>query len=248
MSQPLSIELRASSAATAAGSGAAVDLGLVASAVPRSAARLGVEVSAFTGLERLRLVVEHAAASGGPWLELDALDIEQTSDFELSVGDTKRWLRARWELVGADGSPSVTFGIAGTAHQVYVSPRDLARYGIRAEELTAITTPSARADACISVSDEADGYLNGRYVLPLKAWDDALRGQCARMGIRYALDRCGWQPDGPDNVVEKSFDRAVAWFKRLQAGQLEPPGIVDSTPGEFEGGSVVVSRRRRSVI
>lgn len=248
MSQPLSIELAASVARVADGSGVAVDLGLVAATVPRSAARLTVEVSDFAELERLRLVVEHAADSSGPWLELDALDITQTGDYELSVADTKRWLRASWGFFGASGSPSVTFSATGLAHQVYVGPRDLGRYGIRLEELLAITTPSARADACIAVSDEADGYLNGRYVLPLTAWDDALRGQCARMAIRYSLDRCGWQPDGPDNVIEKSFDRALSWFKRLQAGQLEPPGLVDSTPEEFEGGSVVVSRPRRSVL
>lgn len=248
MSQPLSIELLASATRTAAGSGTALDLGLVANTVPRSAARLDIAVTAFADLERVRLVVEHAVAAAGPWLELDALDVVQTGDLQLSVGDTKRWLRVSWEFVAIDAAPSVTFSVAGTAHQVYVGPRDLGRYGIRASELEQITTPSARADACISVSDEADGYLAGRYVLPIKAWDDGLRGQCARMAVRYALDRCGWQPGGPDSVIETSFSRAVKWLERLQKGQLEPPGIVDSTPEVFEGGSVVVSRTRRSVI
>lgn len=196
----------------------------------------------------MRLVIEHAAATSGPWLELDALDIEQTGDFELSVGNAKRYLRVSWEFVGGENSPSVTFSVLGEAHQVYCSPRDLGRYGIRAAELLELTTASARADGCIAVSAEADGYLNGGYTLPLLAWDDALRGQCARMAIRYALDQCGWQPSGPDVVIETSFDRALAWLKRLQAGNLDPPDITDSTPEEFEGGSVVMSRPRRSAI
>ncbi len=246
MPQPLSIELRASGAVTAAGSGAAKDLGLVAETVPRSAARLEVEVSAFDGLERLRLVIEHAAAETGPWLELDALDIEQAGDLELAVGDTKRWLRCRWELFGED-TPSVTFWVRGEAHQVYVSPRQL-KSAIRVVALEEITTPSERADACIAVSDEADGYLNGRYVLPLKKWGGDLSAMLAKMAVRYALDAAGWQPDGPDSVIKEAFAHALAWLKRLQDGKLEPPGIVDSTPETFEGGSVVMSRPRRSVL
>ncbi len=247
MSQPLSIELAASAARVANGSGAAIDLGLVANTVPRSAARLSVEVSAFAGLERLRLAVEHAAAIGGPWLELDALDIEQTGDLDLSVGDTKRYLRISWELVGADNSPSVTFTVLGEAHQVYVSPRQL-RSAIRVIALEEITTPSARADACITVSDEADGYLGGGYTLPLLKWDNALTAKCAHMAVKYSLDACGWQPAGPDSVIKDNFDNALAWLKRLQAGNLKPPGMVDSRPELHEGGSVVVSRQRRGPI
>jgi hypothetical protein len=75
MSQPLSIELAASAARVASGSGTGVDLGLVAETAPRSAARLDVAVTAFSDVERVRLVVEHSALEAGPWLELDALDI-----------------------------------------------------------------------------------------------------------------------------------------------------------------------------
>lgn len=247
MSQPLSIELHASGVETANGSGAAVDMGLVASVSPRSAAKLEIAVTAFADVERVRLVFEHAALEAGPWLELDELDLTQTGDHEHSVGDAKRWLRVSWELFGAGSSPSLTFSVAGKAHQVYVSPRSLQRV-MRVHALEDITTPHARAGACISVSSEADGYLGGRYTLPLKQWDDTLTEQCARIAIRYALDACGWQPDGPDGVVEKAFDRAIAWLKRLQDGKLEPPEIVDSTPEVFEGGSVVVSRPRRRPI
>lgn len=247
MPQPLSIELHASGAETANGSGAAVDMGLVASVSPRSAAKLEVAVTAFADVERVRLVFEHAAAEAGPWLELDELDLTQTGDHEHSVGDAKRWLRVSWELFGAGPSPSITFSVAGKAHQVYVSPRGLGQ-AMRVHALEDITTPTVRAAACISVSSEADGYIGGRYKLPLKQWDETLSAQCARMAIRYALDACGWQPDGPDNVVMLAFAHATAWLKRLQDGKLEPPDIVDSTPEAFEGGSVVLSRPRRRPI
>jgi phage gp36-like protein len=248
MSQPLAIELAASAARTADGSGTAVDLGLVGNTTPRSAARLTFEVTAFSDLERLRLAVETAPAETGPWLELDAVDAEQTGEYELSVGDTKRWIRLRWELVGSGGSASVTFSADGTAHQSYIGPRDLGRYGIRRQVIDERIELATQADACITVSDEADGYLGGRYTLPMLSWSEDLKAHCARMAIKYGLDTCGRQVEEPEDQVERGFDRAIAWLKRLQAGQLEPPGMKDSTPETFEGGSVVVSRPRRSVI
>ena len=230
MSSSIAITLHPAGAETAAGQGAAVDLGLVAETVPRSAARLDVAVTALANIERVRVIIDHGPANVGPWLEVEAIDVQQTGDFEISVADTKRWLRVRWEFTGASGSPSVTFSVAGLAHQVYVGPRDLGRYGIRQEEIDAILTPAAKADACIAVSDEADGYLNGAYTLPIVAWDDGLKGHLARMAIRYGLDRCGWQPDGPGDKIETGFDRALMWLKLVQKGTVRPPGIVDSTP------------------
>jgi phage gp36-like protein len=243
MSQPLAIELAPSLARTAAGAGVAVDLGLVANTVPRSAARLdAIEVSAFSGLERMRLVIEHAAASSGPWLELDALEVEQTGDYELSVGDAKRWLRVRWELFGDDGSPSVTFGVQGEAHQVYVGPRGL-KSAIREPALSDMTTATARADACIAASDEADGYLGGAFTLPLLAWDNTLSAKCAHLAIKYALDACGWQPEGPDNVLLANYTAAIRWMEKLQKRQLTPPGMVDSTPGQHKNNARVARIR-----
>lgn len=244
MSQPLSIVLAPSAARVADGTGDPVDLGLVGNVVPRSAARLTIDVTAFAQLERVRLMVDTAPSEAGPWLELDALDLEQTDEYDLSVGNTKRWLRLRWELTGADDAPSVTFSIEGEAHQVYVSPRGL-KSAIRVVALDEITTLTARADACIAVSDEADGYLGGAYALPMLKWDNALSAKCAHMAIKYSLDACGWQPEGPDSVIKDNFEQALAWLKRLQAGNLKPPGMVDSTPQVFEGGSVVVSKAPR---
>jgi phage gp36-like protein len=251
MSQPLAIELAGSAERAASGSGAAVDLGVVSTAEgapARSAARLEISVSAYANVERVRLVVQHAGAEAGPWVELDALDVEQTGDYELSVGGTRRWLRLSWEFFGPGGSPAVTFSVAGAAHQIYFGPKDLGRCGLPRSVIDDRITKSAQADACIRVSDEADGYLGARYTLPMLAWDDGLRGHGAAMAVRYGFDACGWQPEGPDAVIEAAFDRGLAWLKRLADGKLEPPGMVDSTPEVFEGGSVVVSRPRRSAL
>lgn len=232
MSSPVAIALHPAGVESAGGSGAGVDMGLVADAVQRSAARLDVAVTAYADIERVRLVVEHGVSSSGPWLELDAIDVAQTGDYEISVGDTKRWLRVSWELFGAGVSPSIAFSVAGFAHQVYLGPRDLGRYGIRREVIDEIATRQAQADACICVSDEADGYLNGAFKLPIVGWGDDLKGHLARMAIRYAFDRCGWQPDGPDSVIETGFERALTWLKGVQKGAPRPPLIVDSTPSK----------------
>ncbi len=250
MSQPLSIELAASAVRVATGSGAAVDMGVVseaAGAPARSAARLEIAVTAFSDVERIRLAVEHSAAEAGPWVELDALDVDQTGDYQLSVGDARRWLRLTWVFFGPGDLPSVTFSVAGEAHQTYLGPRDL-KSAIREAVLKDITTLTARADACITVSDEADGYLGGRYTLPMMKWDTTLKSKLAHMAIKYSFDACGWQPEGPDSVIKDNFTDGVAWLRRLQDGRLAPPGMVDSTPEAFEGGSVVVSRPRRGAI
>jgi phage gp36-like protein len=251
MSQPLAITLRASGAATAAGSGTAVDLGLVSEAdgaPARSAARLLITVSAYADVERVRLVVEHSAAEGGPWLELGEVDLVQTGEADLSVADSKRWVRARWEFFGAGGSASITFGVEGNAHQVYCGPRGLGRFGITRAVIDDLLTKHAQADGCITASDEADGYLGGRYTLPMLAWCSDLEAMVARMAVKYGFDVNGWQPDGPADMVMANFNHAIGWLKRLQDGKLEPPGMKDSTPEVFEGGSVVVSRPRRSAL
>lgn len=250
MSQPLSIELAASAARVASGSGVAVDMGVVsvaAGAPARSAARLEIAVTALAQVASLRLAVEHSGAASGPWVELDALDVTQTGDYQLSVGDARRWLRLTWALITPGASPSVTFSVAGEAHQAYLGPRDL-RSAIREAVLKDITTLTARADACITVSDEADGYLGGRYTLPLLKWDTTLKSKLARLAIKYSFDACGWQPDGPDSVIKDNYNDGVAWLKRLQNDKLDPPGMVDSTPEVFDGGSVVMSRPRRGAI
>lgn len=237
MPQPLAITLRPPAAATADGEGAAVDIGAA-----RTAARLTVTATDGPPQRPFQVAVQTSPDGVGGWVDIDEpLTIGVLGALDFSVAGAQRFLRVRWSV---PESP-VTFGVAGVAHQVYCSPHDIGRYGLREQALLDITTQSALADACITVSAEADGYLGGRYVLPLVAWDDDLRAHCARMAARYALDASGWQPGGPDEVVERSFDRAIAWLKRLQAGQLAPPGIVDSTPTVFEGGSVVVSRPRR---
>ncbi len=244
MPQPLAIELAASAARATNGSGTAVDIGAA-----RSAARLLVQVTAFTGLERVRLVVQHADLEAGPWLELGAVDLLQADEYDLSVADSRRWVRASWELTDDGvGSPSVTFAVAGDAHQLYCSPRGLGRFGITKAVIDDLLTKHAQADACITASDEADGYLGGRYTLPMTAWCSDLTAMVARMAIKYGFDLCGWQPDGPTDMVMGNFNHAISWLKRLQDGKLEPPGMIDSTPETFEGGAVVVSRARRSPI
>lgn len=223
MPQPLTIELRGSATATADGAGAAVDIGAT-----RTAVRVTIVASAGPPQSPFRVGIQTSPDGLNGWMDIDELwSIDRLGAQEFSVDGAQRFIRARWEVYGAE---PVEFAVLGVAHQVYCSSKDIGRYGIREAALVDITTPSSRADACIAASSEADGYLGARYTLPLTAWGDDLRAHCARMAARYALDACGWQPDGPDDVVERAFDRALAWFKQLRSDQLDPPDIVDSSP------------------
>jgi phage gp36-like protein len=231
----MSVVLAVDAEVNSDGEGPSVDVGPA-----RGAARLEARVTSWAATS-LRIAIEDSPTGVAPWREFDAIVVGGPGTYHGSVGDTERFLRVTWLLEGT----SATFGVKGTAYQVYCGPRDLGRYGIRESALSEIATPSARADACITVTAEADGYLSRRYTLPLIAWGDDLRGQCARMAVRYALDQCGWQPDGPDDVVERAFDRAVKWLSAVGAGTVSPAGIIDSTPAKRGSVPRMFSRPRR---
>ena len=68
----------------------------------------------------------------------------------------------------------------------YATTTDLARIGIASNALASIDT-AAKEDALDACSSLADGYLSGRYTLPLSAWADDLRLHVAGMAEPLSL-------------------------------------------------------------
>ena len=248
MANAKAITLLASGTQTAAGDGSAVDLGETVGdyLVLRSAVQVVIPVTAFA-LESpappdpepvLTLSIETRDATADPWETIVTLEIEATGRYTLSAGDLGRYVRLSWEL--GVGLESVDFGATGQAHVVYCDPRDLTKTCVP-ERSVADITASARADACISASDEADGYIGGAYTLPLLAWPNDLRDHTARIATGIIFAHRGVDPQGPDANVLLERDRALKWLDRLANGRLSPPGLIDSTEDVFEGGSVVIS-------
>jgi phage gp36-like protein len=235
MANPTPIELLSVQELTTSGSGTAVDIGTI-----RTAARLRVVISAITGSQVLR--VQTSADGSTNWRTV-AERVFETNDpgaYDWPIVGLDRYVRLTWAISG-----SATLGVSGQAHVVYCDPVDFTRYGLP-DGATEGVEVSIIADACLAATDEADGYIAGAYVLPLTAWDEALRKHCTKLAVWTVMTRRGFDPEqGPDKILKVDYDNAIAWLKRLQDGKLRPPGIVDSTPQVFEGGASVVSRPRR---
>lgn len=236
MAQPLAVQLLPMGTVTADGTGAPVDLG-----VYRTAMRFAARVTAFTpeaneNAAKLDLTLQTGPAIDGQWQDVDTLQIKVGGTFDLVVAGLQRYVRVAWDL---DKVASITFEVTGVAHMTYCDPADI--LDVVPEHSIEEIALGARVDACIKATDLADGYVGAAYELPLTAWGADLRLQTARLAAWQLFEGRGVDPGGPDKVVMDARDNAEEWLDRLANGRLSPPGIIDSTPEEFDGGSFVVS-------
>jgi hypothetical protein len=231
------VTLRASAAASASGSGDAVDL---------SEARtvdLILDVTAISGT--LTVIVQTASTETGPWTEVSPVDeaaaaakftaATTISSQRVTFPDCRQFVRVSWTLSALG---TATFAVTGESFVVYAGPADLARLGLRGSWAEA--TSSAALDALFrQATDETDSALvvywlpelptaelTGR--LPLISWGDDIRGACCAMVAASALTVHGVRPDENDNATV--FDRAElarAWLDLVAAGRRKPARMVE---------------------
>jgi phage gp36-like protein len=241
MPQALAVELAASALVVASGEGTAVDIGEL-----RRAAKLTALVTGYTIVDSdptpgVVLTVQTRATASLPWRTIDTISVTATGAYPLSVGGLDQLVRVTWTLTNMT---SCEFAVSGYAHVVYCDPSDIVSDAVPEAAIEDITA-SARANACISASEEADGYLNSAYELPLSAWGLDLRSKCAEMAAAKLFRQRGFDPDGPDKVVMDTEKAAIEWLNRIANGRLKPPGIVDTTTDDFEGGSFIATTTSR---
>lgn len=239
MSNPLALPLHVLGLpSTANGTGDAIDIGAL-----RTACELTLSAYAVTGTLTAYIETSPDNTPSSHWHQVTQVDVaEANSSQKLTLGQLQRYLRVRWTVSG--GSPSVAWSLDGDAHVIYFEPSDIAKYAIPPEALAGIEDATLIAD-CITISSEADGYLNGSFELPLAAWGQSLRKHCAALAAAMLFRRRGCDPQGPDKLVFDSEATSISWFKMIANGRMKPPEIIDSTPEAFEGGSVVVSNPSR---
>ena len=220
MPNPLAITLRASTEALASGTGASVDLG------DRTYSVLMLDASAVAIGTTLAVTME-TSPTGSQWAFAGRFQsVSGAATKTITIPDGQRYLRTVWTMTGGPA----TFGVTGIAHQLYATPQDVVRYGLPASALDG-TPLSAISDACLGASDEASGYLASAYTLPLVSWNTDIRKHVACMAAYDLMRFRGYDPaSGPDELLQKGRDQAVAWLMRVADGRLRPPGIVDSTP------------------
>lgn len=242
MASPLRIDLVPSGSVIAGGVGVAVDIG-----ASRRAAVLSLDVVGLTPADTptdvpmLTVVIETAQGPSGPWAPAGQVTFTEPGRSGLTVGELSRYVRASWSLLELDFA---AFGVGGVAHQIYAEAEDITRFSVPERSIAEIPLGD-RVDACIAATDEADGYIGGAYILPLVAWGDDLRAKVADLAAALLFKRRGSDAQGVDVVVFDARDKAIEWLNRLANGRLKPPGMIDSTPETFEGGSVVASRPKR---
>ncbi|HMI91565.1 MAG TPA: phage protein Gp36 family protein [Polyangiales bacterium] len=235
MADSLKAELLAGAERTLTGSGDSVDIGAL-----RTAGRLSVTLGAVTGSPTAQVALETRGSLTAPWREVRR-EICGAQVQVFVISGLERYVRATWT---AGAGITVFLVVSIDAHVLYCEPLDIARHalplrateGILADDIT---------DACIAASTSAEDYIAGAYEMPLTAWPESVRMHVARLAGANLLRNRGIDPEGPDALVFDTERASVKWLTLISNGKLKPPGIVDSTPEEFEGGSVHVGGTSR---
>jgi hypothetical protein len=235
MANALKLELLAGAERLLTGQGAAIDIGTL-----RRAARIDVSVGSVIGAAAVQVAIETRSVDTAPWREVSR-EIWNAGANTFVVDGLERYVRATWT---ADAGLTVFLTVGAEAHVLYCTPGDITRFALP-ERATEGMSDQAIIDACIAISELADGYLGGSYSLPLSAWGIDLRMQSARCAAALLLTNRGVDPEGPDALIFTERNAAVKWFERIADGKLKPAGMIDTTPEEFEGGSVVLGSPAR---
>lgn len=207
--------------------------------------QLTVDVTAMSGTATpsIAFTFEHSIAQTN-WLLLGVVDAATAiATTKVTLTGAYRYVRAKWTITGT--TPSVTFGITGTAHQLYCEPSDITTHGIP-KPAVANVSMELLSEKCLAASDEAAGYLSSAYQLPLVAWDVATRMHVACMATYHLMRPRGFKADsGKDNEIRLGYDDALKWFARIASGGLRPVGIIDTVPEVDEAETWVYSGSSR---
>lgn len=245
MANPLNITPRAIAAATGSSSGTAVDMSASVPVCVRAGAQLTLEVTAVDDPATTVTVSLQTSADGSTnWRTVDSWPTQGVGETELCFADLNKWCRVTWVVAGTSGTPTATFVVSGQAHQLFLDTSDITSGQLPAKALVNVTKQTV-AKAIISASGDAEDSLASSYTLPIVAWSQSVSQRCAQIASYQIMSFRGFKPDGLDQLIVKENDDAVGWFKRVAAGSLRPPGIVDSAPNVYEGGAVVFTNPAR---
>jgi len=126
--------------------------------------------------------------------------------------------------------------MSGPGGASYCTPADLLNY-LPAATLN-LATPTQQQAACDSATSTADGFLAGRYAMPLLAWGQELTRYTAYIAVYELMSGViGFAPQaGSDMVITRRYCEAVGgsvdgvryegWFPRIQRQAIQ----ADITP------------------
>jgi phage gp36-like protein len=131
--------------------------------------------------------------------------------------------------------------LAIIAPTAYATLADVYNLGVPQAAVAQITTAQQQA-ALDAANAEADGYLAGRFRLPLTSWSMDLKLHvCARAAYTMLVVR-GYNPDDEADVnVLSRANQALKWLKSIQDGNTTP-NVVDSSTISGDTGSPFASQ------
>lgn len=110
----------------------------------------------------------------------------------------------------------------------YGTPADLQRHAIPASSLASVSSQEQQV-ALDAQSAIADGYLSGRYLLPLTAWGlDLTFYVCQLTEFAICTTRGIAAETESYEILRDKRDAAVKWLEGVRDGNINPAGIVDS--------------------
>lgn len=124
----------------------------------------------------------------------------------------------------------------------YATSADLAALDLPASATEGMTA----ADITLhleAASARVDGYLRGRYLLPLTSPPPAEIVSCTTALAAYSvLSRRGFDPHaGTDANVRARYEDAVSWLERIAQGKVNLAAASDASPSLQDGGPRVRS-------
>jgi phage gp36-like protein len=117
----------------------------------------------------------------------------------------------------------------------YASIDDLDTLGVTMEALADIEAPP-KATALVDASDVMNGYLRGRYTLPLLAVSGDFKRYCLAIAVYDLLSARGYNPEaGADGNIRDRYLDAIKWLEGVRDGKINPD-VADSSPDAVPGG------------
>jgi hypothetical protein len=212
MADPLSVTLHALGAEASAGSGDAVDIGEL-----RSALTLELVVSVTPG--QVLVVLETSPDGLGGWREVEKFSAAKSATRESRSFDRcDRFMRVSWNA-------AATFGVVGEAHVLYATREDVLGAELPLKGVQECKM-SAWAQCLIAASGDSEDAVATSNPMPLTKWPASLRSKTARIAAWNLIRARGIDANSTaDMTVKDAHDDAQKWLLRVSRGELKPPGL-----------------------
>lgn len=227
MSNTLAIELLALAQQTGDGTGPAIAIGDL-----RSAVDLDLTVTVIASGE-IEVYVQTSPDGSTGWRTVGTFGkVAAAGKLRGTFDGCDAWVRAGWDLAG-----NTTFKVAGKAYTVYAKREDL-QDALPDDVYTQADEkdPGRIARMLIKGTSHVAHRVGGAHPLPLTEWTPALVEATACMSAYYVLRKHQLEAGGVELLVAEARAEAIEWLKEVQRGEVKQ---LETTPEQELGARIV---------